>query len=45
MIKRLLKLPLYMLWLILAMTIIIPIGYWVVTGEDFLDFKYRIDYL
>lgn len=31
------KLPLYILFFITIMTIIIPLGYWVITGEDYLD--------
>ena len=31
------KLPLYILFVISLMTIIIPLGYWVITGDDYLD--------
>ena len=39
MIKRLLKIPLYVLWLLLGFTVVIPVLYWVVTGEDYSDIQ------
>lgn len=36
MLKRLfIKLPLYLLWFISLITIIIPIGYWIITDKDY----------
>jgi len=38
MLKRLfIKLPLYILWFISIVTIIIPIGYWIITGRDYTE--------
>lgn len=39
------KLPLYLIFFICLVTVVIPIGYWVITGNDYLDFMEKIDYL
>ena len=43
MFKKLVKIPLYFLWLITVMTVIIPIAYWVITGNDYSDLFDYID--
>jgi hypothetical protein len=46
MLKRLfIKLPLYILFLISILTIIIPLGYWLITGEDYTNIIDKIENL
>jgi hypothetical protein len=46
MFKRLfIKLPLYVLFFASLFTIVIPLVYWLITGEDFTDFIYDIEYI
>ena len=46
MLKRLfIKLPLYILFFISIITFVIPLGYWIITGNDYTDFLDNIDYL
>ena len=42
--KRLfINLPLYILFFVSIFTVIIPVGYWIITGEDYTDFFDRIE--
>lgn len=46
MLKRLfVKLPLYTLFFISVITLVIPLGYWIITGNDYADLMEEIDYL
>ncbi len=46
MLKRLfVKLPLYTLFFISVIIFVIPIGYWIITGNDYTELMDEIDYL
>ena len=37
------KIPLYILWFVMLLTVIIPIFYWVITDDGWGDVKEEID--
>lgn len=42
--KRLfIKLPLYVIYFVSLLTIVIPVFYWIITGESFTDLVDEID--
>lgn len=44
MIKRLfIKLPLYALQMLIMFTVVIPLGYYIITGKDYLEFDSKLE--